>query len=437
MKRFLLFVLLGISTTAHAIDLMQVYLLALANDATYASARHEYDAGQEKITQGRSQLLPTLALQGTHLRKENNDFNNTYGLVLTQPLFRVGNWETYQQGKLTTALSEVQLSSAKQALILRVTKAYFDVLSAEDALSFLVAQKQAIAEQLASAKRNFEVGSATITDTNEAQARFDLSTAQEIAAQNTLALAQNTLTQIIGQITGPLSALKSPIQIPSPNPANMLSWTQQAETDNFQVLGQRISLEIAQSQTRKSRADYYPTVDLQAMRNHVNQRTANNPFETGKGTGNGVQIQWTIPLFTGFATTSKTAESLALEDKSRADLDGARRQAILNAQQAYLGVTNGLSQIKAYEAAEISSMSAVESNKLGYQVGIRINIDVLNAQQQLFSTRKDLARARYDTLINSLQLKAAVGTLQESDIEGINQLLTLPRQTETPTTVTE
>lgn len=424
----LLICALSFASTALAADLAQVYQLALSNDATYQSARYTYQAQQEKSTQGLSRILPTVALQGTHLRKEGGDFNNTYGIVLTQPLFRVGNWESYQQGQLVAGLGEIQFENAQQDLMLRVTKAYFDVLSAEDSLYFILAQKAAITEQLAAAKRNFDVGSATITDTNEAQARYDLTTAQEIAARNSLIVAHNSLQLMIGQPAGPLSSLRTDIQLSAPEPIDITHWTQRAEQQNFQVIGEQIALHMAESQTRQSRADHYPTVDLQAARNHIHKRTENNPFETGSGTGNAIQLQWTIPLFTGFATTSKTAEALATENKTRSDLDNARRQAIFAAQQSYLGVTSGLSQIKAYEAAELSSLTAMESNQLGYQVGIRINIDVLNAQQQLFSTRRDLAKARYETLLNGLKLKAAAGTLQENDLTEISHLMTTPKQ---------
>ncbi|WP_050461918.1 TolC family outer membrane protein [Herbaspirillum autotrophicum] len=418
----------ALSSQVNAADLIQVYQQALANDPVYASARYALTAGEEKSIQGRAGLLPSVNVGGTYSRLGDsmNNSTHTYGLQLTQPLFRVANWEAYQQSKLQVAGSEVQFEQARQDLILRVGQAYFDVLATQDVLTFVRANKVAIAEQLASAKRNFEVGTATITDTNEAQARYDLANAQEIAAQNDLELAQNRLQQIVGQTPAALSILRKDVQLSLPQPAQIDTWVSSAEQQNYGVVAQQIALEIAKRDIKRNRAGHYPTVDLVAGRNYNNQNFPASPTQTYSVASNSIGVQWNIPLFSGFAVDSKVNESISLADKARSDLESARRTAILNARQAYLGVSNGLSQVKAYEAAEISSLSSLESNRLGYQVGVRINIDVLNAQQQLFSTRRDLAKARYDTLMNGLKLKSAAGTLKEEDLALVNQLLVPP-----------
>jgi len=418
------------ASSARAADLVQVYQQALANDPVYQSARYSLRAGEEKITQGRAAILPTVGVNGSYTRSGDAMQNsvNTYTLQLTQPLLRMANWETYRQGKLSVAVSEAQFAQAQQDLILRVGQAYFDVLGAQDALSFLRAQKIAISEQLASAKRNFDVGTATITDTNEAQARYDLANAQEIAAQNDLEVALSKLQQIIGQPPAPLSTLRPNVQLSLPQPALIDPWISSAEQQNYNVVAQQVSLEIAQSEIKRNRAGHYPTVDLAVGRNYTNQNSQLTPYTNYRAYTNSIGVQWNIPLYSGFGVSSKVDESIALADKARADLENARRTAVLNARQAYLGVSNGLSQVKAYEAAEVSSLSALESNRLGYQVGVRINIDVLNAQQQLFSTRRDLAKARYDTLMNGLKLKSAAGSLREEDLAQINRLLGPPAQ---------
>ena len=418
----------ALSSQANAADLIQVYQQAMANDPVYASARYALTAGEEKSIQGRAGLLPSVNAGGTYTRLGDsmNNSTHTYGLNLTQPLFRVANWEAYQQSKLQVAGSEVQFEQAKQDLILRVGQAYFDVLATQDVLTFVRANKVAIAEQLASAKRNFEVGTATITDTNEAQARYDLANAQEIAAQNDLELAQNRLQQIVGQTPAALSVLRKDVQLSLPQPAQIDTWVTSAEQQNYGVVAQQITLEIAKREIKRNRAGHYPTVDLIAGRNYNNQVYPSATYLNQSTANNSIGVQWNIPLFSGFAVDSKVNESISLADKARSDLENARRTAILNARQAYLGVSNGLSQVKAYEAAEISSLSSLESNRLGYQVGVRINIDVLNAQQQLFSTRRDLAKARYDTLMNGLKLKSAAGTLKEEDLALVNQLLVPP-----------
>jgi outer membrane protein len=418
------------SLNAHATDVMQAYREALANDAQYASARAALAAGQEKSVQGRSGLLPNVAVSGAYSRNNLDSSNlprtvdysgNGYTLSLSQPLFRVANWEQYQEGKLSVAASEAQFAQAQQDLIVRVAQAYFDVLAAQDALASLQAQKVAITEQLASAKRNFEVGTATITDTHEAQARYDLAVAQEIAAQNDLQIKRNALEQITNQPAGDLATLRPGVTLQPPQPATANTWVQSAEQQNYGVVGQQLALEIARREIKRNRAGHYPTVDLVASRSHSNQGTVTTIGATSDSTAIGVQ--WAIPLFSGFAVDSKVREAIALEDKARADLENARRTAAQGARQSFLGVTAGLAQVKALEAAEVSSQSALESNRLGYQVGVRINIDVLNAQQQLYSTRRDLARARYDTLVNGLRLKSAAGTLKEEDLAQINALL--------------
>jgi outer membrane protein len=347
-----------------------------------------------------------------------------YTVSLSQPLFRWANWEQYQQGKLSVAASEAQFAQAEQDLIVRVSQAYFDVLSAQDVLASVQAQKTAITEQLASAKRNFEVGTATITDTHEAQARFDLAVAQEFAALNDLEIKRTALEQIIGKPAGELASLRPGLALAEPQPAQIDKWVKSAESRNFGVLGQQFALEFAQREISKSRAGHLPTVDLVASRSHNNQNGSTFTTTTGSlSDSSSIGVLWNIPLFAGFAVTSRVRETIALEEKARADLENARRTAIQTARQAYLGVNSGLSQVKALEAAEVSSQSALESNRLGYQVGVRINIDVLNAQQQLFSTRRDLAKARYDTLVNGLRLKSAAGVLKEEDVVEVNALL--------------
>ncbi|MDO8304798.1 TolC family outer membrane protein [Herminiimonas sp.] len=417
-----------LSLQVHAVNLLQVYQDALVNDSIYASARANLSAGQEASVQGRAKLLPLVGLSGSHLRSSRSGTADTtthgYTLSLSQPLFDIAAWQTYEQSKLSVAASEAAFAIVQQDLILRVAQAYFDVLAAQDTLASLQAQKSAISEQLASAKRNFEVGTATITDTHEAQARYDLATAQEFAAQSDLDIKRAALQQIIGKPAAELAVLRSGVALQTPQPAQIDPWVQSAEQQNFDVASKQLALEIAKRDITRNRAGHYPSVDLVASRSDSNQR--NTLQSQGTGPTNAIGVQWAIPLFSGFAVTSQVRQAIALEDKARADLETARRTAAQNARQAYLGVNSGLAQVQALQAAEISSQSALESNRLGYQVGVRINIDVLNAQQQLYATQRDLAKARYDTLINSLRLKSAAGMLQEQDLVQINTLLTQP-----------
>ena len=419
---------------AHAADLLQTYHDAVMNDAQYASARNLLLAGRERGPQGLSLLLPQISASGSEQRANtvvsvpapfsgySTTYNQrTYTLSLSQPLFRWANYQQYQEGKLAVVQSEAQFVQAQQDLVFRVLQAYTDVLYADDSIDYIVAQKAAVSEQLASAKRNFEVGTTTITDTNEAQARYDLAIASEIQARSQRDIARAALQQIIGRTPGNLAPLVRDVDLAQPEPREIEPWVASAETANAVVAQNAAALEIARREIQVSRSGHYPTVDLVASRSY----SSGGVIVTGVNAqvNNAVGVQLSVPIFSGGYTSSKVRESIALADRAENDFDYARRNAAQTAKTAYFGVTSGLAQVRALRAAEVSSQSALDSNKLGYQVGVRTNIDVLNAQQQLFSTQRDLARARYDTLLNGLRLKSAAGTLNENDLVGINTLL--------------
>jgi outer membrane protein len=306
--------------------------------------------------------------------------------------------------------------------MVRVAQAYFDVLAAQDALATARGSKAAIGEQLASAKRNFEVGTATITDTREAQARYDLSTAQEIAAENALRTAQIALDQLVGRNNVQPKPLAIGKVLPGVAPADPDQWVSTALSQNPAVQRAALDLDIAHLEVDKAKSGHLPTVALVA--------TAGTDHETGviaqppgttKSASLGVQVN--VPIFAGFSVQNQVREKLALEDKARDDLDAARRSTTQQTRTAYLGVQSGQAQVKALEAAEASSKLSLEATQLGYKVGVRVNLDVLNAQSQLYQTQRDLAKARYDLLVGELKLRQAAGTLQPGDLEAVNQLL--------------
>jgi outer membrane protein len=430
----LLAALLG-GGTAQAADLLQVYRDALGYDAQYAAARAQLEAGRERLPQGRAGLLPNI---GFSANTQWNDYDikqpfsdrrrfnsNGYSVQLTQPLFRWQNWIQYDQAKLQVAQAEAQFATARQDLILRVVQAYFDVLLAQDALGVVDAQKKAIAEQLEQAKRNFEVGTSTIVDSHEAQARYDLVVAQEIAARNDLDVKRQALRLIVGQEPETLMALRDKVALQPPQPNDVQQWADAAERDSFQVQVQQVALEIASREIDRARAGHYPTVDLVATHAYSNQgSTVVSALSLGnEAYADTVALQLNVPIYQGGAVSSQQREAAALRGKAAQDLENTRRAAAQSARQSYLGVTSGMAQVAALEQALVSSQSALDSNKLGYEVGVRINIDVLNAQQQLYSTRRDLFRARYDALIAQLRLKAAAGTLGDDDVAAVNALL--------------
>ena len=424
--------------TAAAENLFQVYRDAQRYDATYSAARQTLEAGRERLPQGRAGLLPTLNLTGDATRSrfdiESNDpalsasFTRSsnaaqYTLELTQPLYRPQNWIQYEQAEFQVRQAEATFGLAWQDFVIRVAQAYFDGLGAVDTLNLVRAQKAAIAEQLAQAKRNFEVGTATITDTHEAQARFDLSSAQEIAAVNDLESKQRVLQQLTGKVYSELKHLRTDVKLAPPNPRDMESWVQLAEKQNYAVQQNEAAAEVARREARRASSAHMPSLDLVGRYGQsTDSGTVNTAIGRDINTAS-IGLRLSVPLYQGGNLSSREREAAALSLKSRDDLEGARRTAALNARQTYLAVINGIAQVGALEQAMISSQSALDSNRLGYEVGVRINIDVLNAQQQLFSTRRDLALARYNTITNQLRLKASAGSLREEDVEEINRAL--------------
>ncbi len=425
----LMLCLAGLSTPLAAADLMDIYRQAQEQDATFASARHARDAGIEALPQGRSLLLPTIGLSGAKTRTDTergeSDFNNTsrvWALSLSQPLFRWQNWAQYKQGESRAQQAEALFVSAQQDLIVRAAQAYFDVLLAQDNVELTRAQKTAIAEQLEQAKINFEVGTATITDTHDAQARYDLVTSQEIAAVNDLEVKRRALEVLIGRYPDALKPLAGKLPLDPPEPNDMDKWVDSADAQNPQLLAQRANYEVAKQQVEVNRAGHLPTLDLVANRS----KNSNATFGTtsiGQTTTDSVGLQLNIPLFQGGYVSSKLREAAANYEKAKQDLEFAKRSVDLQARQSYLGVTSGIAQVKALEQSVVSNQSALESTQLGQEVGVRTSVDVLNARQQLYTAKRDLSQARYNFVMSRLKLKAAVGSLTEEDIALINQWL--------------
>ena len=433
-----LLIALALPLSAGAQSLLEVYRDARTYDAQYASARYALQAGLEKLPQGRALILPTLNLTANTLGSNfdanshnaavipsfRRDFTQTgMTLTFTQPVYRPQYWLQYEQGELQVRQAEAVFGQAGQDLILRVAQAYFDVLAAQDTLALVRAQKAAISEQLAQAKRNFEVGTATITDTHEAQARYDLNLALEIQAQNDVDTKIRALQQLTGREYSTLKPLRPDVKLSPPNPNNMQSWVDIAERASYPVQIGEATSRIADLEAKRNRAAHLPTVDLVASQ-FLQTQSGSVAAQVGSDINQStVTLQLAVPLYAGGLLTSREREAAALYERSRQDLENARRTSALSTRQFFLLVANGIAAVGALEQALVSSQSALDSNKLGYEVGVRINIDVLNAQQQLFSTRRDLAVARYNTITNHLRLKSATGSLSESDLEEVNRAL--------------
>lgn len=425
------------SRWAGAADLLDVYRLAQANDPTFEAARYTLEAQQQKLPQARAGLLPVVTTSGNDSRtRANTNFGDTPALVrdvrtwnwtlqLTQPLIRVQNIFAYSESESLVEQATAQFAQAEQDLILRVGQAYFDAVVAEDGIAVADAQLRAMGEQLAIATRGFEAGTTTVTDVHEARSRVDLARSQRVTALNELEAKRSELEKVVGQLPDKLSVLRPSVVTPKPEPDDPQAWIAQAKESNPVVRAQRAALAASESTVSKNRAEHLPTVDLTASYggNSASGSVTTPVDYTTLAKSKTVGVQVNVPIFSGGATSAKVAEAVANRYKIRADLEAARRQAGSDARQAYAGIANGLAQIEALDSAVASGQSAVKGNQVGYRLGIRINIDVLNAQQQLYASQRDLTKARYDTLLHGLKLKAAAGVLSEADVSAINGLL--------------
>jgi len=427
--------LLGAAPFAvHAQSLNELYNVARNYDAAVLSARAQADSAQYRVAQAQGVLLPRATLAGSATRSEADPANldRTIGTTTQQvgvnasyPIFNRTNHLNVDQARRSAEITQAELENAEQDLIVRLAQAYFDVLTSQDSLAAARANKTAIGEQLASAKRNFEVGTATITDTREAQARFDLASSQEIAADNDLRTKRITLDQLVGQSNVTPKPLAVPVALPPVAPNNVEEWVTLADGTHPSIRRARLGLEIARLDTDKARAGNLPTVDLVGSvgASHGSGTGAKlaGTNGTGKNASLGVQLNYT--LFNGGQTQNRIKETTVLEEKSRNDLEAARRGVAQNTRQAYFSSQSLQAQAKALEAAESSSKLALEATQLGYKVGVRVNLDVLNAQTQLFNTQRDLSKARYDTLLFSLRLRQASGQLKPQDVAAMDALL--------------
>lgn len=419
--------------------LLDVYQQALLSDPQLASARSGNRAAQELIEQGKALSRPTVNFTsnanrsetdiryigpGSVFRTEGRQSFEVFGfgINISQPLFRKQNSVQYQQALTQVAQADRELLLAEQSLMLRVAQAYFDVLLAEDRLSLLGAQKAAILRQLDQAKASFEVGTVAITDVNEAQARADLVAAQQLAAENQLQASQHAVQAIIGQPASALARARRDFQPQLPEPQKIEPWVELAEQNNLALTIRQQALLFAQQEVDRANAGHLPTLDLVGAYTDTYANGSANGFGSDlQSAVIGLQLQ--VPLYQGGAISSRARQAVANQQKAQDDVETARRQAALETRQSYLQLMSDVAQIRAYEQALTSSESQLESTNLGYEVGMRNSVDVLNAQQQLFNAKRDLLQSRYSYLLSTLRLKAAVGLLTPDDLAIVNQQL--------------
>jgi outer membrane protein len=418
-------------------DLMQIYREAQKSDPGIAAAKAQWEATQEKVPQARAGLLPNVTASGSASLNNydatiksdpqvdiNRNFNQYNAIVsASQPLYRYQNWVLLDQAKQQVTQADYILSVAQQDLIIRVTVAYFDILLAEFNIELALSQKKAVVEQLAQAKRNFEVGVATITDTNEAQAKYDAIVAQEITVRQEYDNRVTALRAIIGRMPKDLKKLREGFQPAPPQPGAADYWVDRALKENLNVRIADVNFEVAKLEVDRARGGHYPTLDLVGSYNAQGSNAAVTSSTASDQRQATLSLQLNIPIYQGGFTESRVREAIALQEKYRQDLETARRVALFQAQTGFSGVTSAVASVKAFEQAVVSAESALASNILGQEVGIRTNLDVLNVQQNVYSTRRDLAQAYFAYIVGVLRLKTAVGTLTLDDLEEINRQL--------------
>jgi outer membrane protein len=416
----------------HAEDLLGVYHDALTSDPVYQAARAQYQAAIEVLPQARAGYLPLLSGSASAFHNDV-EFQNgpsltynttTYAVTLSQPVFRLQNWIAIGQAKQQVLQAEAGLSSAQADLILRVAQAYFDVLLAQDNVALSESQMAAISEQLAQAKRNFEVGTATIVDTLEAQARYDQASATEIADKNNLEVKRRALQQLLGKLPERLTPLKDPLVLASPKPADIEAWVRTAQDTSFTVVSARAAAEIAREEVDRQRAAHLPTLDATASYARAYNPSASSAGIVGPITNSGsVGLTLSVPFYSGGLIQSRVRQAIAGREKADQDLENTVRTVAQAVRQDFLNVTSGIAQVQALERALTSTQSQLDSTILGRDVGVRTSVDVLNAQQQVYQTRRDLQQARYNYLLNTLRLKSSAGQLSENDLQAVNAAL--------------
>lgn len=430
-------VLLLVTGSAGAENLNSIYSLAEQNDPQFRAARAQYMADSEAPYQAWGAVLPQLSgsmykskssddittQPGTSASETKNyDYDsNGYSLNLTQTIYNHAKFAQISQANAVSAQALATYQDAEQGLILRAAERYFNVLAAQDNLAFTRAEKTAIARQLQQAQQRFNVGLTAITDVHEAQARYDQSVAQDIAAENQLAISRENLREITGKDHPRLDSLLDTTPLLEPNPADVNQWVKTALSNNFSLLAARQAVEAASAGIGKARAGYYPSLDFVASKSYDD--VGDGMFGAREQNDTTLMLQLNMALFNGGATMSQSREASYRHLQSQEILEQTRRATERQARSSYLSVQANISQVKALKQALASSEIALQATTAGFKVGTRTTVDVLDSQRDLFRAKLNYALARYQYIMETLRLKQAAGTLSKQDLQAINNWL--------------
>lgn len=414
--------------SAQAADLQEVYEQARQYDAEYSAARYDLESARKLIPIARSPFLPQLnfgAEAGLTTLADDGEGpyeDTSLSLSLSQTLFNRANGKLLDQAEITVMQAEAQYAALGQALILRVATAYFEVLRSQAIVEFSQSELEAISRQLEQAERRFDVGLVPITDVRSAQAQYDLAVAQEIAASNQLSTAQEALVLISGADPESLALLADDLPLLPPEPANIDTWVAQAQEQNLEVVIARLAEESSRTQIAIERASRYPTLSIigSAASTTTEQELRSDTDVAA------ISLQLNVPILTGGRINAQVAQAKAQALSSGEQLLAQERATTQQTRDGFRGVQASISLVKALRQALESTRKSAEATEAGFRAGTRTSVEVLQALRDTYSARSDYAGARYDYIINSLNLKAAAGTLSENDLVAVNRFLIEP-----------
>jgi len=439
LKSKFLFVLL-LSSHLTSENLLDIYNEALENDPTFKSAEYSYLADKEIVVQGRAALLPSITLSGTtnwneyyqndQLQQEYNSFSKS--ARVSQPLLRLDTWFNFKRSKSLTDAAEAEFAYEQQSLLVRTAELYFGVLRAIDNLNASVSEEKAIKKQLDQAQQRYEVGLSAITGVQEAQLAFDLSKAARINNEGNLFSAREALNALIGREIFSLDQLGDSLQISSPFPNSKEEWVQLALKNNYQLKASYLRKDAAKSNARSAASNHLPKIDIvgSGSESETNQFNYEGFSINGQGipvpavTGRrNYSIQLSMPLFQGGAVNSRRKQAYSQYSQADENTLFTERRIIQEVRSQFSNVNTLVANVTAQKQAVISATSALEATQVGYKVGTRNVVDLLQAEKNLYSAEKNLANAKYDYILANLRLALAAGTIDPSDIVEINNLL--------------
>lgn len=435
LSRIVIFTIILFSATAKAENLVDLFNLALDNDALLKAAQAKRDGAKEARPQSIANFLPKIEVVGS-IGRYSQDLQS-FGLItdpiflvpetytlsrfslnLRQPILNLQHWIELSGANMQLTRADIEYRTAQQNLLLRLAESYFTVLTKEGGLNFARAEKNAIARQLQTTRQRYDVGIVAVTDVHEAQARHDLAVAQEILAETELAAAQEKLRQITGIVPRTLFKLRAQTPLVPPTPTNINEWVDAARSQNLLIALQQLNADIAKNAVEQKRAEQYPTLDVTGRYGYFDQNGTGINAQTYQDSLISLDLSYSI--FEGNRSSSLVRQAVKRQEEENQKTEQIEREVMSNTRSAYLGVLAGMSYVKALGQALTSSESALKATEAGFDAGTRTAIEVLDAQRELYRNQREFVRARVEYILNTLRLKEAVGLLTIDDIEQVN-----------------